>query len=132
MLIAGTLSRVSLPDGRKQQTTFYTVNTVQRVDLQPVENTNLQRATAKDKVLQSLLDTVQSGWPQRQCELPDHLLPYGNVRDEIAHDKGLLFRGQQKSSYLLPVAPRFVRVFMSLHIRELIHIFVEPGILFSG
>ena len=95
MTIADTLSRATLPPTDTRHARISSLNAIERVDLQPVEITTLRDATANDEVLQQLLSVVRTGWPDEKAAVPETLLPFWSVRDEISHDKGLLFRGQR-------------------------------------
>ena len=57
-------------------------------------NATLQ-ATAADPSLQTLLQTVKSGWPDHNADLPAGLLPSWHICDEISTGHGLLFKGQR-------------------------------------
>ena len=55
----------------------------------------MQQATAADPILQTLLQTVKSGWPDNSADLPAGLLPYWHLRDELSLGHGLLLKGQR-------------------------------------
>ena len=95
MLIADTLSRACVPAVKPHQRTFAQVNAIQNVDLSPVDICEMQQATAADPTLQTLLQTVKSGWPDHNADLPAGLLPYWHIRDEISYGHGLLLKGQR-------------------------------------
>lgn len=103
MLIADTLSRACQPSAKVKQTTFARISCIETIDLQPAELQELQTATAADTTLQSLLTTVQSGWPEDKSNLPACLHPYWSIRDEISHDQGLLLKGDR---IIVPTACR--------------------------
>ena len=54
----------------------------------------LQRASGKDPVLQSLKTTVLTGWPALKDQVPVTVLDYWNYRDEIGVQNGVLFKGR--------------------------------------
>ena len=95
MLIADTLSRACVPAAKVRQQIFARVNAVHNIDLEPIEIHEMQRATTADSTLQSLLDTVTSGWPDAKADLPACLHPYSSLRYEISHGKGLLLKGER-------------------------------------
>ena len=103
MFIADTLSRASVPATTRRQTSFVSINAVRRVDLQPKEISDLKAATATDEVMQALLQVVLTGWPNDKAKLPAILYPYWHIRDELAHDHGLLYKGDR---IVVPTASR--------------------------
>ena len=53
----------------------------------------IQREIAADPVLQSLIQVILKGWPDRKENVPTELHPYFNVRDELTAQDGVLFKG---------------------------------------
>ena len=95
MHLADTLSRVYLPTD-DQSPAEAEVERINAVDFLPISEPQLleiQRVTAADPVLQSLIQVILKGWPDRKENVPTELYPYFNVRDEITAHDGVLFKG---------------------------------------
>lgn len=64
----------------------------------PVSNEKLRvfRAeTAKDVILNKLIQTVLQGWPETKSEVVKDIHAYWNYRDEISVVEGILFKGER-------------------------------------
>ena len=69
---------------------------IHAVDFLPISEPQLaeiQRETAADSVLQSLIQVILQGWPDQKEALPSELHPYFTVRDELTAQDGTLFKG---------------------------------------
>jgi hypothetical protein len=55
----------------------------------------LREETARDPVLNELKSIVYQGWPDNIKQLPTDLRPYWAVRDELAVEAGVLFKGRR-------------------------------------
>ena len=53
----------------------------------------IREETAKDPVLQTLKATILNGWPSQRKKLPPELHEYFKVRDELATQDGIIFKG---------------------------------------
>ena len=83
---------------------------IHAVDFLPILEPQLleiQRETAADPVLRSLIEIILKGWPDRKENVPRELHPYFNVRDELTAQDGVLFKGLQSTS-----DPRYESVYM--------------------
>lgn len=60
-------------------------------------NNDMVEATKSDKELQSLLEIINSGWPnvEDRSKLPQDIQKYFNFRDELSSYDGLIFKGQK-------------------------------------
>ena len=63
----------------------------------------IRRETTKDKTLNSLLETIQVGWPNNKKSLNRKLGPFWNYCHELAELDGLVVKGEHK------VIPRCMR-----------------------
>ena len=94
MYLADTLSRAYLPTTARSTAEDETER-IHAVDFLPISEPQLaviQRETAADPVLQSLIQVILQGWPDQKEALPSELHPYFTVRDEFtAH--GILLKG---------------------------------------
>ena len=55
----------------------------------------IEEATRTDKELQAVKQVIFHGWPENKCEVPDEVLPYWNVRDELSAYNGIVFKGER-------------------------------------
>ena len=55
----------------------------------------IKRETAKDPTLQTLKNVTLRGWPENSSSVPKKVSEYFNVRDELAVQDGILFKGQR-------------------------------------
>ena len=95
MYLADTLSRAYLPTTARYPAEEE-IERIHAVDFLPISEPQLieiQRETAADSVLQSLIQVILQGWPGQKEALPSELHPYFNVRDELTERDGILFKG---------------------------------------
>ena len=95
MYLADTLSRAYLPTTARSPAEEETER-IHAVDFLPISEPQLaeiQRETAADSVLQSLIQVILQGWPDQKEALPSELHPYFTVRDELTAQDGILFKG---------------------------------------
>ena len=52
-------------------------------------------ATKKDENLQMLGRTIFNGWPANKQDVPDLVMPYRNIRDELSTYNGIVFKGER-------------------------------------
>ena len=103
LVLADTLSRAPLPVLNAATPSNFDVFrlSVQQVDQQPnlhltsLTTIAMQRATASDPVMQSLLQTIIKGWPPVKSSLPSSLSPYWPFRDELSAFDGIIYRISQ-------------------------------------
>ena len=94
MYLADTLSRAFLPTtGREKE--FDKINMVDYLPIRPERLSEIKRETEKDDVLQSLKSMILDGWPENICEIPPFLKSYFSIRDELAVQNGLIFKGSR-------------------------------------
>ena len=51
------------------------------------------RRHTEDHELQELIKVVLTGWPEDKSQVPNSAVPYYNVRNELAFQNGVSFRG---------------------------------------
>ena len=97
MFLADTLSRAHLPEVE----TCSSVHDLEMVDhkatlaISGARWHQIKHASADDPVLQELRSVIQRGWPDSKKELPQCLLPFYDVRDELTTQDEFVFKGQQ-------------------------------------
>ncbi|RVE62485.1 hypothetical protein OJAV_G00157530 [Oryzias javanicus] len=114
MHVADALSRACLKEHR--ETLLDEELEVNYINHQlPVSEEKLlefKNATAEDSELRLVAKAIQSGWPEKQSQLPDTIKQYWTFREELACEDGLIF----KNSRL--VVPRTMRSEMLRKIHE--------------
>ena len=96
MHLADTLSRAYLPTTEHPSGAVF--ENVCAASFLPVSNSKLreiQQATKEDRTLQALKDVILTGWPEERKDIPAEVTPYFSVRDELAFQDGIIFRGQR-------------------------------------
>ena len=84
------------------------------VDYLPISSARLreiQDATASDETLQTLKTVIINGWPATRQEVHTNILPYFHIRDELAAQNGIIFRGDR---CIIPKALR-PQILLRLH-----------------
>ena len=95
MFLADTLSRAYLPTTARSPAEEETerIHAVDYLPISELQLAEIQRETAADSVLQSLIQVILQGWPDQKDALPSELHPYLTVRDELTAQGGILFKG---------------------------------------
>ena len=96
LYLADTLSRAYLPQEHLPGKADQEVERIHSVNFLSVSEPQIQEIreeTAKDPVLQSLKAVILNGWPNQRESLPAELHQYFNVRDELAAQDGVIFKG---------------------------------------
>ena len=96
LYLADTLSRAYLPQEHLPGKADQEVEIIHSVNFLSVSEPQIQEIreeTAKDPVLQSLKAVILNGWPNQRESLPAELHQYFNVRDELAAQDGVIFKG---------------------------------------
>ena len=105
MHIADTLSRAHLPESAEGSSDIEVLQTdleqevkrINMVEFLPISTSHLQeiqRATEHDDSLQTLKAIIMQGWPDAKSDVPSCVHPYFHVRDELAVQNGIIFRGE--------------------------------------
>ena len=96
MYLADTLSRAYIPHEHHPGKADQEVERIHSVNFLSVSEPHIQEIreeTAKDVILQSLKAAILNGWPSRRECLPTELRHYFNIRDELAAQDGVIFKG---------------------------------------
>ncbi|KAK2711163.1 hypothetical protein QYM36_012368 [Artemia franciscana] len=96
--VADTLSRLHLADTdiESQVDVEILVHSVlQTVPIASQRLAQIRRETTKDETLNSLLETIQVGWPNNKKSLDRKLGPFWNYRHELAELDGLVVKGER-------------------------------------
>ena len=56
---------------------------------------DIAEATAKDVVLQSVIDHISMGWKSSKRNVPVEILPYWNIKDELSFNDAIIYRGDR-------------------------------------
>ena len=101
MYLADTLSRAYLslsPTDTLRSETEKEVESIHAVDYLAISEQQLseiKQETAKDPTLQTLKNVILRGWPENSSSVPKEVSEYFNVRDELAVQDGIIFKGQR-------------------------------------
>ena len=96
MYLADTLSRAYLPQEHYSGKADQEVERVHSVNFLSISEPQIQEIreeTAKDPVLQTLKATILNGWPIQRKKLPAERHEYFKVKDELATQDGIIFKG---------------------------------------
>ncbi|XP_022797523.1 uncharacterized protein K02A2.6-like [Stylophora pistillata] len=96
MYLADTLSRAYLPQEHHPGKADQEVERIHSVNFLSISEPQIQEIreeTAKDPVLQTLKATILNGWPSQRKELPPELHEYFKVKDELATQDDIIFKG---------------------------------------
>ena len=113
MYIADTLSRAFIagsPSNLSRQQ-----ECVNMMDYLPIPSARLreiQDDTASDETLQTLKTVIINGWPASRQDVHTNILPYFHIRDELAVQNGIIFRGDRC------VIPKALRPKILLHLHS--------------
>lgn len=96
MHLADTLSRAYLPTTEHPSgAEFENINAASFLPVSEAKLREIQKATAEDTTLQALKDTILNGWPEERKNIPPEITAYFSLRDELAIQDGVIFRGQR-------------------------------------
>ena len=65
------------------------------VNASPTRMVEIRMETSKDSTLHALCEIISLGWPENRAHCPAHLMPFGNFRDELSVEDGLILNGQR-------------------------------------
>ena len=57
----------------------------------------IRKESLRDSTIQALQKLIQSGWPETKDNLPHHVTPYFNARDELSTQDRIVFKGDRCS-----------------------------------
>ena len=55
----------------------------------------VRQATAEDKTLQKVQQLIKKGWRSDKRGLPNQVIPYLHLRDELVYEDGIIFKGDR-------------------------------------
>ena len=96
MYLADTLSRAYLPQEHHPREVDQEVDRINSVNFLPVSEPQIheiREETVKDPVMQSLKAVILNGWPSYKESLPTELHHFFKVRNELAAQEGVIFKG---------------------------------------
>ena len=96
MYLADTLSRAYLPHEHHPDKADQEVERIHLVNFLSVSEPQIQEIreeTFRDAILQSLKTVILNGWPSQKESLNTELYHYFNIRDELAAQDGVIFKG---------------------------------------
>ena len=94
MYFGDTLSRAYLPHHPgKADLEVERIRSVNFVSVSEPQIQEIREETAKDAVLQSLKAVILNGWPNQRESLPTGPRHHFNIRDELAAQDGVIFKG---------------------------------------
>jgi hypothetical protein len=79
---------------------------------------DLVNATAEDGTLQQLVKFIQVGWPKNRTQVPDPIIPYYKVRNELFCEDGLvLFNDENSVRIVVPTVlrPKMLKIVHAGH-----------------
>ena len=95
MVLADTLSRAYINNtDNDPQADFASINAVSFLPMRQERLEEIRRESENDPSLKLLKDTINHGWPDKNC-VPPLISEYFGVRDELAVTDGLIFRGER-------------------------------------
>ncbi len=114
--VADALSGLNPMPPRKQEETHIESTLL----LLPTNNTQLdaiRAATAEDQTLRNLARIVLRGWPERERDVPEEVMPYYTFREDIAVKDGFLLKIDR---IIIPLSlrPIFLRKIHEGHLGE--------------
>lgn len=98
MLLADTLSRAYLSECSSTGTDEAEIEIVNMVAYLPISEERLntiRSATQTDKMLQTLSDTIQRGWPKNKKDTPKDIMHYYSFQEELSVQDGIILRGER-------------------------------------
>ena len=96
MYVPDTLSRAHLKSCERSAAEIETehVHATQFLPMSEPQITEIQQETAKDDTMQHLMEIIRNGWPENKSHVPSDVQPFYNIRDELATQDGVIFKGQ--------------------------------------
>ena len=92
--IADTLFRAYLADGADSCEQFSQINALEHSPIGQSTMSLLRTAIAEDDHMQTLKQTILTGWPDNRADVNTDIASYFTMRDELAVHNGLIFRGE--------------------------------------
>eukprot|EP00112_Aurelia_sp_Birch-Aquarium-sp1_P017356 Seg4011.3 transcript_id=Seg4011.3/GoldUCD/mRNA.D3Y31 product="putative protein K02A2.6" protein_id=Seg4011.3/GoldUCD/D3Y31 len=116
MVLAHTLSRAYIPfqNDTRSETEKDTeiVHMANHLAISEPQLKEIQQATSEDETLKEVMIIIIEGWPAKKDDLPAKVHPYFHIRDELATQDRIIFKGPRS------VIPEHLRK----KIREKLHV----------
>ena len=93
--LVDTLSRAYLPTIAHLGAEFEHIITTAFLPVSTSRLQEIQQATESDEALRILKNVILHGWPEHRGQVPSQIPPYFSMRDELAIQDGVIFRGQR-------------------------------------
>jgi transposase InsO family protein len=100
LFIADTLSRAYLPDPG-DDVCVLAMHAL--ADVADKTRDKVREATEKDCGLQTLLQIIDEGWPEKKSDVPESVRMYFDVRDTLSQQEGIILKGER---ILIPLSLR--------------------------
>ena len=96
VVVADLLSRSYMNDNTRTtgEAEFTQINMVSFLPISEARLTDIQRESEADETLQLIKPIILQGWPEDKVKVPDSLLPYFHIRDELSVQNGLISGGK--------------------------------------
>ena len=102
MYIADLLSRASLPNTDTAKTDFdifstelESINLAEYLRISDTRLHQIQRLTASDSQLQTLRETIITGWPNAKDLAPLNIREFWTIREELTIQNGIIYKGHR-------------------------------------
>lgn len=99
MYLADTLSRAyqspNVKEAERSETEkeVESIHAIKYLAISEVQLNEIKQETAKDSTLQTLKHIILKGWPDSKASVPFEIIPYFNIREELAVQDGIIFLG---------------------------------------
>lgn len=99
MYLADTLSRAyqspNVKEAERSETEkeVESIHAIKYLAISEVQLNEIKQETAKDSTLQTLKYIILKGWPDSKASVPFEIIPYFNIREELAVQDGIIFLG---------------------------------------
>jgi len=99
MYLADTLSRAyqspneEEPERSETEKEVESIHAVEYLAISEVQLNEIKQETARDSTLQTLKHMILKGWPDSKASVPVEIIPYFNIREELAVQDGIIFKG---------------------------------------
>ena len=94
LILADTLSRAALSSS-EEPTLIHSVSATRYLSVSDSRLQEIKQATKEDSVLQELIATINSGWPNKFTEVSNNIKAYYDVSDSLSVYDGIVFKGEK-------------------------------------
>ena len=89
-----TLSRAAI-NSSEEPTLIHSVSATRYLSVSDSRLQEIKQATKEDSVLQELITTINSGWPNKFTEVSNNIKAYYDVSDSLSVYDGIVFKGEK-------------------------------------